>query len=128
MKSKINWTSIKIPPTKARPISKFVLSPSGIPQLSTTYCSNSISLSLSLCIYIISIFLVELLRLWRAVLTCWIFRRGIELRTEIQNQENQPGLYTEMGTPDNNQSKGFFAAMTSGLTMFGNAMHRSVNG
>lgn len=33
-----------------------------------------------------------------------------------------------MGTPDKNQSKGgFFAAMTSGLSMFGNTMHRSVN-
>ncbi|XP_051134320.1 oxysterol-binding protein-related protein 3C [Andrographis paniculata] len=34
-----------------------------------------------------------------------------------------------MGTPGENQGKGgFFAAMTSGLSMFGNAMHRSVNG
>ncbi|KAJ9172358.1 hypothetical protein P3X46_015606 [Hevea brasiliensis] len=33
-----------------------------------------------------------------------------------------------MATPNDNQSKGFFAAMTSGLSMFGNAMHRSVNG
>ncbi|KAK4408804.1 Oxysterol-binding protein-related protein 3C [Sesamum angolense] len=34
-----------------------------------------------------------------------------------------------MGSPDTNQKKGgFFAAMTSGLSMFSNAMHRSVNG
>lgn len=34
-----------------------------------------------------------------------------------------------MGSPEKNQSKGgFFAAMTSGLSMFGSAMHRSVNG
>ncbi|XP_043815529.1 oxysterol-binding protein-related protein 3C isoform X2 [Manihot esculenta] len=33
-----------------------------------------------------------------------------------------------MATPNSNQSKGFFASMTSGLSMFGNAMHRSVNG
>jgi len=33
-----------------------------------------------------------------------------------------------MGSPKKNQSKGLFAAMTSGLSMFGNAMHRSVNG
>jgi hypothetical protein len=33
-----------------------------------------------------------------------------------------------MGSPKKNQSKGLFASMTSGLSMFGNAMHRSVNG
>ncbi|KAL8531462.1 hypothetical protein ACS0TY_008164 [Phlomoides rotata] len=34
-----------------------------------------------------------------------------------------------MGSPEKNQSKGgFFAAVTSGWSMFGNAMHRSVNG
>ncbi|XP_073057067.1 oxysterol-binding protein-related protein 3C-like [Primulina eburnea] len=34
-----------------------------------------------------------------------------------------------MGSPKKNQSKGgFFSAMTSGLSMFSNAMHRSVNG
>lgn len=33
-----------------------------------------------------------------------------------------------MGSPKKNESKGFFAAMTSGLSMFGNVMHRSVNG
>lgn len=33
-----------------------------------------------------------------------------------------------MVSPKKNQSKGFFATMTSGLSMFGNAMHRSVNG
>nr|XP_017183177.1 oxysterol-binding protein-related protein 3A isoform X3 [Malus domestica] len=33
-----------------------------------------------------------------------------------------------MGSPEKDQSKGFFAAMSSGLTMFGNAMHRSVGG
>ncbi|KAK8490425.1 hypothetical protein V6N13_076440 [Hibiscus sabdariffa] len=31
-------------------------------------------------------------------------------------------------TPKKDQNKGFFAAMTSGLSLFGNAMHRSVNG
>lgn len=34
----------------------------------------------------------------------------------------------EMGSPKKNENKGFFAAMTSGLSMFGNAMHRSING
>ncbi|GLT43333.1 hypothetical protein SLA2020_172920 [Shorea laevis] len=33
-----------------------------------------------------------------------------------------------MGSSKKEESKGFFAAMTSGLSMFGNAMHRSVNG
>lgn len=34
-----------------------------------------------------------------------------------------------MGTPQKNESKGgFFAAMTSGISKLGNAMHRSVNG
>lgn len=34
-----------------------------------------------------------------------------------------------MGSPKKNQNKGgFFAAMSSGLSMFGNAMHRSING
>ena len=33
-----------------------------------------------------------------------------------------------MGNPEKNESKGFFAAMASGLSVFGNAMHRSVNG
>ena len=33
-----------------------------------------------------------------------------------------------MSSPEKNKSKGFFSAMTSGLSMFGNAMHRSVNG
>ncbi|KAA8549281.1 hypothetical protein F0562_000965 [Nyssa sinensis] len=33
-----------------------------------------------------------------------------------------------MVSPKKNQSKGFFSAMTSGLSMFGNAMQRSVNG
>ncbi|GAA0185412.1 transfer/carrier protein [Lithospermum erythrorhizon] len=34
-----------------------------------------------------------------------------------------------MGTPNDKQNKGgFFAAMSSGLSMFGNAMHRSING
>ncbi|OWM66782.1 hypothetical protein CDL15_Pgr010435 [Punica granatum] len=33
-----------------------------------------------------------------------------------------------MGSPKKNQNKGFFAAMTSGISMFGNAIHRSVNG
>ncbi|KAH7550021.1 hypothetical protein JRO89_XS13G0121000 [Xanthoceras sorbifolium] len=33
-----------------------------------------------------------------------------------------------MGSPEKEQSKGFFAAMTSGLSLFSNAMHRSVNG
>lgn len=34
-----------------------------------------------------------------------------------------------MGSPEKNENKGgFFAAMTSGLSMFSNAMHRSVNG
>ncbi|CAH9074895.1 unnamed protein product [Cuscuta europaea] len=33
-----------------------------------------------------------------------------------------------MGSPKKNQSKGFFASMTSGLSMFGNVIHRSVNG
>ncbi|GAA0140027.1 transfer/carrier protein [Lithospermum erythrorhizon] len=34
-----------------------------------------------------------------------------------------------MGSQENNKNKGgFFAAMSSGLSMFGNAMHRSING
>ncbi|KAG4145404.1 hypothetical protein ERO13_D05G095160v2 [Gossypium hirsutum] len=33
-----------------------------------------------------------------------------------------------MGSPNKDQNKGFFSAMTSGLSLFGNAMHRSVNG
>ncbi|KHG20118.1 Oxysterol-binding-related protein 3C -like protein [Gossypium arboreum] len=33
-----------------------------------------------------------------------------------------------MGSPKKDQNKGFFSAMTSGLSLFGNAMHRSVNG
>ncbi|KAE8732397.1 Oxysterol-binding protein-related protein 3C [Hibiscus syriacus] len=33
-----------------------------------------------------------------------------------------------MGSPKKDENKGFFAAMTSGLSLFGNAMHRSVNG
>ncbi|CAH9073155.1 unnamed protein product [Cuscuta europaea] len=33
-----------------------------------------------------------------------------------------------MGSPKKNQSKGFFASMSSGLSMFGSALHRSVNG
>lgn len=34
-----------------------------------------------------------------------------------------------MGSPEKNQSSGgFFAAMTSGLSVFSNAMHKSVNG
>ncbi|KAE8666700.1 Oxysterol-binding protein-related protein 3C [Hibiscus syriacus] len=33
-----------------------------------------------------------------------------------------------MESPKKDQNKGFFAAMTSGLSLFGNAMHRSVNG
>ncbi|KAL3850661.1 hypothetical protein ACJIZ3_012543 [Penstemon smallii] len=34
-----------------------------------------------------------------------------------------------MGSPEKNESKGgFFSAMTSGWSLFGNAMHRSVNG
>lgn len=33
-----------------------------------------------------------------------------------------------MGSPKKNQNRGFFAAMSSGLSMFGNAMHRSING
>ncbi|KAM1115572.1 hypothetical protein TB2_006099 [Malus domestica] len=33
-----------------------------------------------------------------------------------------------MGSPKKDQNKGFFAAMSSGLSMFGNAMHRSVGG
>ncbi|KAG2673447.1 hypothetical protein I3760_13G090800 [Carya illinoinensis] len=33
-----------------------------------------------------------------------------------------------MGSPKKDQSKGFFASMSSGLSIFGNAMHRSVNG
>ncbi|GFZ18033.1 OSBP(oxysterol binding protein)-related protein 3C [Actinidia rufa] len=33
-----------------------------------------------------------------------------------------------MGSPKKNQNKGFFAAMTSGFSMFGTAMQRSVNG
>ncbi|CAG7910499.1 unnamed protein product [Brassica rapa] len=33
-----------------------------------------------------------------------------------------------MGSPKKNENKGFFAAMTSGFSMFGSAMSRSVNG
>lgn len=33
-----------------------------------------------------------------------------------------------MGSPKKNENKGFFAAMTSGFSVFSNAMHRSVNG
>ncbi|KAH1207725.1 Oxysterol-binding protein-related protein 3B [Glycine max] len=33
-----------------------------------------------------------------------------------------------MGSPKKNENKGFFAAMTSGISMFSSAMHRSVNG
>lgn len=33
-----------------------------------------------------------------------------------------------MGSPKKSQNKGFFASMTSGLSMFGSALHRSVNG
>ncbi|KAM7527765.1 hypothetical protein LguiB_031175 [Lonicera macranthoides] len=33
-----------------------------------------------------------------------------------------------MSSPKKNQGKGFFAAMSSGFSMFGNAMNRSVNG
>ncbi|KAK3206281.1 hypothetical protein Dsin_020327 [Dipteronia sinensis] len=33
-----------------------------------------------------------------------------------------------MGSPKKNQNTGFFAAMSSGLSLFSNAMHRSVNG
>ncbi|XP_031120793.1 oxysterol-binding protein-related protein 3C-like [Ipomoea triloba] len=33
-----------------------------------------------------------------------------------------------MGSPKKNQSNGFFASMTSGLSMFSSAIHRSVNG
>lgn len=33
-----------------------------------------------------------------------------------------------MGSPEKNENKGFFAAMTSGFSMFGSAMSRSVNG
>ena len=33
-----------------------------------------------------------------------------------------------MSSTKKNESKGFFAAMSSGLSTFGNAMHRSVNG
>ena len=32
-----------------------------------------------------------------------------------------------MGSPKKNESKGFFIAMTSDLSMFSNAMHISVN-
>lgn len=34
----------------------------------------------------------------------------------------------EMGSPKKEQSNGFFAAMNSGLSVFSNAMHRSVGG
>uniref|UniRef100_A0A7N0TCW3 Oxysterol-binding protein n=2 Tax=Kalanchoe fedtschenkoi TaxID=63787 RepID=A0A7N0TCW3_KALFE len=33
-----------------------------------------------------------------------------------------------MGSPKKNQNKGFFEAMSSGISMLGSAMHRSVNG
>lgn len=33
-----------------------------------------------------------------------------------------------MGSPKKNHNKGFFATMSSGLSTFGNALHRSVNG
>lgn len=33
-----------------------------------------------------------------------------------------------MRNPKKNQGKGFFASMISGLSMFGNALHKSVNG
>jgi hypothetical protein len=33
-----------------------------------------------------------------------------------------------MGSPKKNENKGFFAAMTSGFSMFGTAVSRSVNG
>ncbi|XP_022155120.1 oxysterol-binding protein-related protein 3C [Momordica charantia] len=33
-----------------------------------------------------------------------------------------------MGSPENNESKGFFAAVTSGISKLSTAMHRSVNG
>ena len=33
-----------------------------------------------------------------------------------------------MSSPEKSQSKGFFSAMTSGFSMFGSAMQRSVNG
>lgn len=46
---------------------------------------------------------------------------GCELNSRFQ-------LFSNSNMSKNSENKGFFAAMSSGLSMFSNAMHRSVNG
>lgn len=52
-----------------------------------------------------------------------------EFEFEVEVERIELGLGIERRKMESNQNnKGFFAAMTSGLSMFGNAMHRSING